>query len=125
MSDETEIKISVEKIGSRVSQTGEAKRFTYVESVDAEGTIHKTFETEKSVFDCGHFGDAGTGAVCQVCGSFVICDACVRTENFVCHACHRIACPRCRRESLFHPGVAICRRCGFAGMIRAAIRKRR
>lgn len=118
-----EIRTTVEKIGRRVSETGEIKKIISVDSVDEEGTVHKTTEVDKGLNDCGHFGETGTGAVCQVCGAFTVCDSCVKTERFVCHSCHRISCPRCSRESLFHPGVRFCRRCGFKGLIREALKE--
>jgi hypothetical protein len=123
MSDETEIKVTVEKTGSRVSRTGEAKRITYVEAVDKEGTIHKTTEVEKGIFDCGHAGEMG--AVCHVCGGFTICEACAKDTRFLCHSCNRVCCPACSRESLFRQGVRICRRCGLRGTFRMALGRQR
>jgi len=124
MSDETEIKVTVEKTGSRVSRTGEAKRITYVEAVDKEGTIHKTTEVEKGLFDCGHYGENGAGALCQACNGFTICEACAKSGKFACASCGRIVCPNCSVESLFHPGVRFCQRCGFRGLLREALRRR-
>jgi len=121
--DETEIKITVEKTGRRVSRTGEAKRITYVEAVDREGTIHKTTEVEKGIFDCGHAGEMG--AVCQTCGSsFTVCESCAKSSKFVCSSCGRICCPSCSVESIFHPGVRFCQRCGFRGLLREALRRK-
>jgi len=122
MSDETEIKVTVEKTGSRVSRTGEAKRITYVEAVDKEGTIHKTTEVEKGIFDCGHAGEMG--AVCQFCNSFTICETDAKSGKFTCSMCGRIVCPNCSVESLFHPGVRFCQRCGFRGLMREALRRK-
>ena len=116
-----EIKTTIERIGTRVSESGEIKKITYVESVDEEGRVHKTTEVDKGLNDCGHVGEAG--AVCQVCEAFTICDSCVKTERFVCCSCRRICCPRCSRESLFHPGVRFCHRCGFKGLIREALKE--
>ena len=122
MSDETEIKVTVEKTGGRVSRTGEAKRITYVEAVDKEGTIHRTTEVEKGLNDCGHYGE--TGALCQVCNGFTICEADAKSGKFACSSCGRICCPNCSVESLFHPGVRFCQRCGFRGLLREALRRR-
>jgi hypothetical protein len=122
MSDETEIKITVEKTGRRVSRTGEAKKIIYTERVDEEGTIHRTTEVEKGLFDCGHYGE--NGAVCQLCNSFTICEADAKSEKFVCSSCGRIVCPSCSVESLFHPGKRFCQACGFRGLLREALRRR-
>jgi len=124
MSDETEIKVTVEKTGGRVSRTGEAKRIVYTERVDEEGTIYRTTEVHKNIFDCGHYGENGAGAVCQVCNSFSVCEADAKSGKFACSSCGRICCPSCSVESIFHPGVRFCQRCGFRGLLREALRRR-
>ena len=124
MAGETEIKITIERTGGRVSRTGEAKRIVYTERVDGEGTIHRTTEVDKGFFDCGHFGENGAGAVCQVCDGFMLCEACAKSGRFACSLCGIICCPRCSVESLFHPGVRFCQRCGFRGLLREALRRR-
>jgi hypothetical protein len=124
VSGETEIKITIEKTGRRVSHTGETKKIVYVERVDEEGTIHRTTEVEKGLYDCGHYGENGGGAVCQVCGAFSICEADAKSGKFACSSCGRIVCPDCSVESLFHPGVRFCQRCGFRGLVREALRRR-
>jgi hypothetical protein len=118
-----EVKTTIERIGRRVSETGEVKRFTQTEAVDGEGTIHKTTEVEKGLNDCGHYDN--TGAICQICNSFTICESCAKVERFVCDVCHTICCPRCGVESIFHPGKRFCQRCGFRGLLREALKGRR
>jgi hypothetical protein len=118
-----EIRTTVEKIGRRVLETGEAKKITSVDSVDDEGTIHKTTEVEKGLNDCGHYGE--TGAVCQACNAFTICEADAKSEKFACSSCGRICCPHCSVESIFHPGVRFCHRCGFRGLMREALKERK
>ena len=115
----TEIKTTVEKLGRRVSRTGASKKISYVEAVDAEGTIHRTTRVEKGVNDCGHAGE--TGALCSVCDSFTICEACAKEGKFLCDACGRVCCPDCSRESLLKRGVRTCRACGLGGIIRTAM----
>jgi len=125
MSDETEIKVTVEKTGRRVSRTGEAKKIVYTERVDEGGTIHRQTEIYKPLYDCGHYeGESGAGALCQVCGSFSVCESCAKSSKFVCSSCGRICCPSCSVESIFHPGVRFCQRCGFRGLLREALRRR-
>lgn len=119
MSGENEIRVTVDKLGGRASETGETKRVTYVEAVDGEGTIHRTTENEQSVHDCGHAGDAG--GACHVCGEFTVCAVCAKDERFACSNCRRVACPKCARTSLLQPGVRICRRCGVKGIVRSAL----
>jgi hypothetical protein len=121
--EENEIRTTIERTGGRVSETGEVKRFTYRESVDSEGTVHKTTEVEKGMNDCGHYDN--TGAVCQLCQSFSVCESCARTERFVCDNCKRICCPNCSVESIFHPGKRFCDRCGFRGLLREALKERK
>jgi hypothetical protein len=116
----SEIKRTVERLGRHVSQTGEAKRITYVESVDEEATVHRETIVEKNIFDCGHVGE--TGALCQVCGGFTVCEACAKSGKFTCSSCGRICCPHCSVESLFHPGVRFCQRCGWHGLLREALK---
>lgn len=124
MADETERKVTIERTGGRVSRTGEAKRIVYTERVDAEGAIHRTTEVEKGLFDCGHYGE--TGASCQVCNGFTLCEACAKSGRFACSSCGIICCPSpsCSVESLFHPGTRFCQRCGFRGLLREALRRR-
>ena len=122
MSGETEIKKTIERTGRRVSRTGETKRIVYTERVDAEGTIHRTTEVEKGLFDCGHYGE--TGASCQVCNGFTLCEACAKSGKFACSSCGIICCPSCGVESLFHQGSRFCKRCGFRGLLREALRRR-
>lgn len=124
MKEPTEIKTTVEKTGGRVSHSGEAKRITYVEAVDEKGTIHRTTEVEKGLYDCGHYAESGAGAVCQVCNGFAICEADAKSGKFACSSCGRICCPSCSVESLFHPGKRFCQACGFRGLLREALRRR-
>lgn len=119
MSGETEIKVTVDKLAGRSRETGEARRTTFVEAVDSEGTIHRTTENELSVHDCGHAGEAGGS--CHVCGRFEVCASCARDGRFACSICKRLACPDCARPSLFKPGVRICKRCGVRGILRASL----
>ena len=121
--EENEIKTTIERTGRRISETGEAKRITYRERVDQAGTVHKTTEVEKGLNDCGHYGNPG--AICQICQSFTICDSCTKTENFVCGNCKIICCPNCSVESIFHPGIRFCQRCGFRGLLREALKERK
>jgi|GEM_PF-5336024 len=122
MSGETEIKVTIEKLAGRSRETGETKRTSYVESVDGEGTIHRTTEIEQSVHDCGHAGESG--GACHVCGRFTVCAGCARDNRFACSNCKRLACPDCARESLLQPGVRICRKCGVRGVIRSSLARR-
>lgn len=122
--DPDEIRTTIERIGRRVSETGEIKRIVSVDGVDEEGTVHKTTEVHKTLNDCGHVAD--TGAACQVCGpSFTVCEACAKSGQFACDICHRIFCPDHSVESLFHPGVRFCHRCGFRGLLREALKERK
>jgi len=119
-----DIKTTVEKIGKRVSETGEIKKIVTVGGVDEEGTAHTTTEVHKTLNDCGHIGD--TGGTCQVCGSsFMVCEACAKGGLFTCDICHRIFCPEHSIESIFHPGVRFCHRCGFRGLLMEALKERR
>ena len=122
MSGETEIKVTIDRLGRRVSETGEEKRSVYTERVDEKGTIHRTNETERGINDCGHAG--ATGGVCHVCGHQTICEACARDGRFTCSNCKRLTCPHCARVSVLNPGVRICRRCGLRGMMRLALARR-
>jgi hypothetical protein len=124
MSDETEIKVTVEKTGRRVSRTGEAKRIVYTERVDEEGTVHRLTEVDKGLFDCGHYAENGAGALCQICNGFTICEACAKSGKFACSSCGRTCCPHCSVESLFHPGKRFCQACGWRGLLREALRRR-
>jgi len=117
-----EIKTTIERIGRRVSETGEVARTVLVEGVDAEGTIQRTTEVEKGLNDCGHVG--ATGAVCHVCGAATICEADAKSDKFACSSCGRICCPDCSVESILKPGVRVCRTCGLPGMVRASLRRR-
>ena len=121
--EENEIKTTVERIGRRISESGEVKRFTYRERVDQGGAVHKITEVEKGLNDCGHYGD--TGGICQICESFTICVDCIKYKAFVCDNCHRICCPNCSSESIFRPGVRYCRRCRLRGLLRGALRERK
>ena len=123
MSENDEVKVTVEKIGERISESKKIKSFKYTERVDQSGTVHKITEVQKGLNDCGHYGD--TGGICQICESFTICVDCIKYKAFVCDNCHRIACPNCSTESLFHHGVRYCRNCGFRGLIRGALRERK
>jgi hypothetical protein len=123
MDEKDEIKTTIERTGRRISETGEVRRFTQTVGVDEEGTVHRVTEIEKGMCDCGHYGEAG--AVCQVCGSFTICEACGRAGLFACGVCGVTCCPRCGVESLFHPGKRFCQRCGFRGLLREALKGKR
>jgi len=118
-----EIKTIVEKMGRRVSESGEIKKIVSIDSVDEEGTVHKTTEVEKGMNDCGHVGEVG--AVCAFCGGFTCCSECARSGKFACASCGRSCCPGCSVTSLFHPDVRFCRNCGFRGLLREALKKRR
>ncbi len=122
MSGETEIKVTIERLGRRIRANGASKTTSYVESVDDEGTIHKTTEVEQNVHDCGHSGESG--GACHICGEFTLCAACAKDAKFACSNCKRVACPACSRESLLQPGVRICRRCGVRGIVRASFARR-
>jgi len=123
--DRDTIRTTIEKIGRRVSQTGEAKKIVVIDSVDEEGTAYKTTEVEKGLNDCGHTGE--TGAVCQICERFTICEAEAKSGKFACSSCGIICCPNpsCSITSLFHPGVRFCHRCGFRGLLMEALKERK
>jgi hypothetical protein len=122
MSNETEIKVTIDRLGRRVSETGEEKRSVYTERVNEEGTICRTTENEKGVNDCGHAGE--TGGVCSVCGAFAICRDCASDGRFACSVCKRQVCSRCARQSVLNAGVRVCRRCGLRGIMRASLARR-
>lgn len=121
--EEDEVRTTIERTGRRISESGEVKRFTYKERVDKAGTVYKTTEVEKGLNDCGHYGEPG--GLCHVCGSFTICGDCIKSGSFTCDNCHLICCPACSTESLFHPGVRVCRRCGLRGFIRSSLREKK
>jgi hypothetical protein len=123
MSENDEVKITVERIGGRISRSRQVKSFRYTERVDPDGTVHKITEVDKGLNDCGHYAD--TGGICQVCESFTICIDCVKSKAFVCDNCHRICCPNCSTESILRPGVRYCRRCGLRGVIKGALKERK
>jgi len=116
-----DIKTIIERIGGRISESGVAKRTTNTGVVDEEGTAHKITEVERGFNDCGHLEE--TGAVCHVCGRFTFCPACA--EKFRCGLCQRVVCPEHSVESIFHPGVRFCHRCGFRGLMREALKERK
>ena len=119
--EENEIKTTVERIGRRISESGEVKRYRYIERVDEKGTVHKITEFEKCLNSCGHYGDAGGN--CWICQSFTICKSCAKTSNFLCSVCHQACCPNCSTENLIHKGVRYCNRCWLSGMFRNIFRR--
>jgi hypothetical protein len=121
--EDDEIKITVERIGRRISESRDIKRLRQTQRVDQNGSVHMITEVEKGLNDCGHYAD--TGGICQICESFTICVDCVKSEKFVCDNCHRICCPNCSIESVFHPEVRYCRNCGLRGLIRGALKRRK
>lgn len=122
--NDDEVKVTVEKLGKKISQSKEIKSFRYIERVDDAGCVHKLTEVQKNICDCGHVQEPA--GVCSFPGcSFTICEACIKgNKGFVCSGCGQVCCPNHSVESILYKGVRYCNQCGVTAILRNALRRK-